>query len=96
MKNLNSKGSDLFGNQQKVLLLIGEWADATGQLNEDRPGRRREMNNRHPAPTQGQCPAENGKQDERQMEQEDAVRGKTKIHEDVDIEGSCQTNTRQA
>lgn len=80
----------------KVVLQIGQWAYTTGQLDKDRPGRRRKMNHWHPAPPSGERTTENGKQDKCQVEQENAIGGKTKIHEDVDTEGQCQASASNA
>jgi len=51
----------LTGADTKVVLDIGEGADATGKLCEERPSRHRKMNKWHPAPARGECPAEKGK-----------------------------------
>lgn len=67
-----------------MVLKVGERADAARQLDKDCPGRRWEMNIWHPAAPGGECAAKNCKQDESQVEQEDAVSHNTKIHKDID------------
>ena len=70
----------LAGSDAKVVLKIGERADAASQLYNECPRRRWKMNKRHPAPARGECTTKNGKQDKCHVEQEDAVSGETKMH----------------
>lgn len=51
----------LTGSDTKVVLEIGERADATSEFYKERPSRRWKMNQWHPAPPRGECPADKGK-----------------------------------
>ena len=70
----------LTGPDTKVVLKIGEGTDATRELYEERPSSHGKMNRWHPAPARGECSTEKRKQDEGQVEQENAVSCKTKVH----------------
>ena len=59
------------GPDAKVVLRIREWADATGELNEETPGGSRNVNNDKPAPARRDCRTQDDERDERQVEQQD-------------------------
>jgi hypothetical protein len=82
----------LAGPDTKVILDIGERADATRQLDKNPPSRRWKMNQWHPAPARGECPAENGKQDKCQVQQQNTVSGKLSVHEKPDTIIDSQSN----
>ena len=70
----------LAGPDTKTVLDRSERARATRQLYKECPGYGWKMNQRHPAPPDGKRAAEKGKHDESQMQQQDAISGKTKVH----------------
>ena len=66
--------------EAEEVLGIGEWADATGDLDEKSPCGCRKVHDGEPTPARRKCGTQKDEQDESQMEKQDGVGKKTVKH----------------
>ena len=65
----------------KVVLQVREWAVSTSEFDRKTPSGCWKMDKGDPTPPQRHCGTQKGEQDERQMEQEDAVGSQAERHD---------------